>query len=86
MSSNYNLILLSEAREDIFQSALWYTESHDPSGMLATAFLDAVDQTLERLKESPTHHSIRHDDIRGISIWRDSKNFSASKCIAYRCR
>ena len=69
---NYNLIVLPEARDDILNCALWYTENRDPSGDLADAFLDAVEQTLERLKESPTHHSIRHDDVRGIHIQRDA--------------
>lgn len=69
---SYNLIILPEAREDILQSALWYTDNHDPSGLLANAFLDAIDQTLERLKESPTYHSIRHDDVRAIPVRREA--------------
>lgn len=56
----------------MFACAEWYTENRDPSGDLAEAFLDAVEQTLERLKENPTHHSIRHDDVRGIHIKRET--------------
>ncbi|MEL6718047.1 MAG: type II toxin-antitoxin system RelE/ParE family toxin [Bacteroidota bacterium] len=67
---SYNLVVLPEAREDILECALWYTDNIDPSGDLADAFLDAVDQTLERLKETPTHHAIRHDDVRAIHIRR----------------
>lgn len=69
---SYNLVILPEAREDILTCALWYMENHDPSGNLTDAFLDAVEQTLERLKVSPTYHSIRHDDVRGIHVRRDA--------------
>ena len=69
---SYNLIVLPEARDDILDCALWYTENRDPSGDLANAFLDAVEQTFERLKESPTHYSIRHADVRDIHIQRDA--------------
>ena len=55
---NYNLVVLPEAREDILSCALWYTENHDPSGNLTDAFLDAVEQTLERLKISPEYHAV----------------------------
>lgn len=69
---SYNLIVLPEAQQDILDCALWYMENRDPSGDLADAFLDAVDETLERLKENPEHHSIRHDDVRGIHVRRDA--------------
>ncbi len=69
---SYNLILLPEAQDDIIDCALWYTENHDPTGELANSFLDAVDETLQRLSETPTHHSIRHDNIRGIHIHRNA--------------
>ena len=69
---SYKLIVLPEAREDILDCAWWYMENHDPSGKLTDAFLDAVEQTLERLKESPEHHSIRHDNVRAIRIRRDA--------------
>jgi hypothetical protein len=68
---SYNLIVLPEAREDILSCALWYMENHDPSGNLTDAFLDAVEQTLERLKISPEYHAIRHDDVRGIHVQRN---------------
>jgi hypothetical protein len=69
---SYNLIVLPEAREDILECALWYLEHHDPSGGISDFFLDAIDQTLERLKISPEYHSIRHDDIRGIHVRRNA--------------
>lgn len=69
---SFNLVVLPDAREDILDCALWYLENHDPSGGLTDAFLDAVEQTLERLKLSPTYHSIRHDDVRGIHVRRDA--------------
>lgn len=50
---------------------MWYIENHDPSGNLTDAFLDAVEQTLERLKLSPEYYSIRHDDVRGIHVRRN---------------
>ncbi|WP_373550147.1 type II toxin-antitoxin system RelE/ParE family toxin [Haliscomenobacter sp.] len=67
---SYNLVVLPEAREDILSCALWYLENNDSSGNLTDAFLDAVEQTLERLKLSPEYYSIRHDDVRGIHVWR----------------
>lgn len=85
----YNLIVLPEAREDILNCALWYIENQDPTGELSDAFLDAVDQTLERLETSPTLHSIRHDDVRGIHVIRDAPKGQPRKfphIIFYRFR
>jgi len=76
---SYTVVILPEAKEDILNCAWWYTENMDPSGDLADAFLDAVDQTLERLKDTPTHHAIRHDDIRGIHVRRDAPRGQARK-------
>lgn len=67
---SYNLVVLPEAQEDILACALWYMENHDPSGNLTDTFLEAIEQTLERLKSSPEHHAIRHDDVRGIHVSR----------------
>lgn len=64
------LVILPKAQEDIFRCAMGYTEHHDPSGQLALAFLDAVEQTLERLQRSPLSYAIRHDDVRGIAVQR----------------
>ena len=67
---NYKLIVLSEAREDILNCAFWITENQDPSGALAKHFVEAVEQTLERLLEGPEHFAFRHDDVRGIHVRR----------------
>ncbi|MEZ4991914.1 MAG: type II toxin-antitoxin system RelE/ParE family toxin [Saprospiraceae bacterium] len=68
----YNLYLLPEAKQDILELAQWQTENLDSSGQLASAFLDAIDQTLDLLKDTPELHSFRYDDVRGIRVRRDA--------------
>lgn len=68
--TNYTLIILPEAREDILECALWYVNNPSQTIDLAEAFLDAIEQTLEKLKKYPEHNSIKHDDVRGILVHR----------------
>jgi hypothetical protein len=35
-------------------------------------FLDAIEQTIERIKSNPTLYAIRHDDVRSIMVRRDA--------------
>ena len=67
----YTVYLLDLAKEDISNCARWITKNQDSTGILASYFLDAVEQTLERLKIAPKLFPIRHDDVRGISVKRE---------------
>ena len=69
---NFNLVLLPEAQDDIIECAEWITSNQDPTGKLANDFIDAIEQTLERLKGGPELNAIRHDDVRGIHVRRDA--------------
>jgi plasmid stabilization system protein ParE len=68
----YQVLVLPEAIRDIADCATWYTEHHDSSGWLAETFLDAIEQTIERIKSNPTLYAIRHDEVRSIMVRRDA--------------
>ncbi|MEN0006529.1 MAG: type II toxin-antitoxin system RelE/ParE family toxin [Bacteroidota bacterium] len=74
---NHNLILLPDAQQDILDIALWYMDNVPSS--IADSFLEAVDETLEKLKVSPEQHAYRHSDVRGIQVRRTAPKGQARK-------